>query len=82
MIYKYNLEEKKAFAYIKFHSWKSKPENNKRFLEQIRILAERVYSQHIYPKIIIDVIDVFYGYEGDDFVKGKMTLRLTFKMVV
>lgn len=81
MTFSYNKDQDVLSAFLKFNSWKVNDlKNHKRFMEQVFLAINRVESQHIFPKIITDDVDVYYAYEGNDFVKGKMTLRLRFKI--
>lgn len=81
MTFIYNKDQDVLSAFLKFNSWKVKDADNlERFVEQVKFAVKRIESQHIYPKIIDGGVDVYYGYNGDDFLKGKMTLRLKFKI--
>ena len=82
MIFSYDKHQDVFNAYLKFNNRKVKDADNKeRFIEQIKLAVKRIASQHIYPKLNTDDVDVYYDYEGNDFVKGKMTLRLRFKIL-
>lgn len=81
MTFSYDKEQDVLSAFLKFNHWKvNDVKNHKRFFEQVFLAIKRIESQHIYPKIIDEEVDVYYAYAGDDFVKGKKTLRLKFKI--
>lgn len=81
MKFSYDKDQDVLCAFLKFNSWKvNDVKNHKRFMEQVFLAINRVESQHIYPKTIDGGVDVYYGYNGDDFLKGKKTLRLKFKI--
>ena len=64
--------EKNTF-FFKVENWKK--QDNDKLTNQLNMVIARLKKNH---KIESKTIEIFTGFDGDDFIRGRFTLRISF----